>query len=217
MTHDFARQRAARNSREGKGSPPPWMWFASGLVIGVLLSFLVYLATFAPDPARPAVATTEAAPSQEPKPTEKPPQRKPEFSFYSDLPRITVDRPARAEPESAEKPPATPPANAERAAAQPGTAAEPPVPAPVKAPPVKNAVEVPEPVALTLQAGAFRDAADANRRRADITLLGYPSRIETVTGAEAGARYRVQVGPFADAEALAGAKGALKDQGIEVR
>ena len=217
MTHDFARQRAARNSRERKGSSPPWMWFASGLVIGVLLSFLVYLATFAPDPARPAVATTTTTPSPTPEPTQKSPQHKPEFSFYSDLPKITVDRSAREEPAPAEKPAAAPPAHTENAAEQQGAGTEPPVPAPIKAPPVKNAVEVPEPVALTLQAGAFRDAADANRRRADITLLGYPSRVETVTGASAGARYRVQVGPFADAAALAGAKGALKDQNIEVR
>jgi cell division protein FtsN len=59
-------------------------------------------------------------------------------------------------------------------------------------------VEVPEPAALTLQAGAFRDEADANRRRADITLLGYPARVVTIAGAAEGTRYRVQVGPFPD-------------------
>lgn len=222
MTHDFARQRAARNTRENKGSSPPWMWFVSGLVLGVLLSFLVYLATLATGPARPAVASAPAPVTAETAPTPPPPQRKPEFSFYSDLPKITVDKPAPTEPASSEKPPAaapaktSPPENAKLDTSLTPTPA--PAPAPAPKPAVAKApVEVPEPAALTLQAGAFRDEADANRRRADITLLGYPARVVTVAGAAEGARYRVQVGPFPDAAELSGARGALKDQGIDVR
>lgn len=218
MTHDFARQRAARNSRERKGSPFPWMSFLSGLVLGVLLSFLVYLATLAPGPARPAVASAPVPAPAEAAPAPATPQHKPEFSFYSDLPKITVDKPARSEPVTSEKPPAAAPPKApppETAKADPSLT---PTPAPVTRPtPAKAPVDVPEPGALTLQAGAFRDAADANRRRADITLMGYPSRVVTVAGAAEGARYRVQVGPFADEAALSDARGALKDQGIDVR
>jgi cell division protein FtsN len=99
--------------------------------------------------------------------------------------------------------------------AEPGLAPE-PAPTP-KATAAKTPVEVPEPVAFTLQAGAFRDAADANRRRADITLLGYPARVEAISAGAGGQTYRVQVGPFDNAAALAGARGALKDQGIDVK
>lgn len=219
MTHDFARQRAARNTRERKASSPPVMWFVSGLVLGVLLSFLVYLATIAPGPARPEVAANTAPAKPETAPER--PQRKPEFSFYSDLPRISVDKPTRSEPVAAVPAPADAaarpapkPAQGEAEAAPARSPGSMPAPEAMAA---KTPVEVPEPVVLSLRAGAFRDMADANRRRADITLLGYPARVETVAGGAEGAKYRVQVGPFKDAAALADARGALKDQGIDAR
>ncbi len=226
MTHDFARQRAARNTRDKRGSAPPWLWFTSGLVLGVLLSFLVYLATVAPAPARPTVPS--AAATSAPKAEPAAPPSKPTFTYYTELPQITTERPAQSEAgagkesvstpgtAAASKPasPAPEPAGPRADAAATSAASKTPPPS---TPPDPPPVEVPEPVALSLQAGAFRDAADANRRRADITLLGYPARVETVSGGAEGVRYRVQVGPFKDAAALAGAKGALSDQGIDVR
>lgn len=225
MTHDFAKQRAARAGRGGKQPSPPWLWFVSGLVMGVLLSFLVYLASLAPGPSRPLVATIteqpETAPTTNPKPQE--PAEKPKFVFYTELPAITTEAPTEPGSETAkagEPPAATPTQPAAPATPAPETAGETPEPAPVpaikapvKAPPP---VEVPEPVLLTLQAGAFRDAADANRRRADITLLGYPARVEAAGGRGPEARYKVQVGPFPSEAARAEARGALKDQGIDV-
>jgi cell division protein FtsN len=223
MTHDFAKQRAARTGRGSKPPSPPSLWFVSGLVMGVLLSFLVYLASLAPGPGRPLVATIaeqpENAPAKNPKSREA--TEKPKFIFYTELPAITTEAPAEpgSEPANATEPPAATPA-------QPAAPAKPvskatietpePAPAPAIKPPVKAPppVDVPEPVLLTLQAGAFRDPADANRRRADITLLGYPARVEAAGGPEA--RYRVHVGPFPSASARAEARGALKDQGIDV-
>lgn len=225
MTHDFAKQRAARAGRGGKQPSPPWLWFVSGLVMGVLLSFLVYLASLAPGPGRPLVATTaaqpDAVPATDPEPRE--PTEKPKFIFYTELPAITTEAPT--EPASGKSKAGEPPAVAPAGPAAPPkpaakSAVETPEPAPAPAikPPEKTTppVEVPEPVVLTLQAGAFRDAADANRRRADITLLGYPARVETVGGRGAEVRYRIQVGPFASPSALAEARDALKDQGIDV-
>jgi len=222
MTHDFARQRAARNNRERKSASPPWLWFTSGLVLGVLLSFLVYLATLAPGPTRPAVPPVATASPQEAAPVA--PQSKPTFTYYTELPQITTERPTQNQGDAGQAP-ATPaaanPAPAAAAAAETSATAAARTPA-VKPPDTATTapippVEVAEPVALTIQAGAFRDAADASRRRADITLLGYPARVETVAGAGTSARYRVQVGPFKDAAALADARNALADQGIEVR
>jgi len=66
-----------------------------------------------------------------------------------------------------------------------------------------------------LQAGSFRQAADANRRRADIKLLGYPARVESVKSPGGETWYRVQVGPFPDQGAASEARGSLRDQGIE--
>lgn len=225
MTHDFARQRAAKTNRERKGSSPAWLWFTSGLVLGVLLSFLVYLATLAPGPTRPAVPpVANATPQQKAAPGA--PQSKPKFTYYTELPQITTERPAQNPADAGQEPPSAAPAPAKPAPATAATA-ETSAPAATRIPAEKTPdtaasepippVEVAEPVALTLQAGAFRDAADASRRRADITLLGYPARVETVAGAASSARYRVQVGPFEDAASLADARNALADQGIEVR
>jgi cell division protein FtsN len=228
MTHDFARQRAARAGRDKKPSSPTWLWFVSGLVIGVLLSFLVYLATLAPGPVRPVVAAAqEKAPSTEAPAAKASPAKKPEFTFYTDLPQITTDKPAQPEavagksaPAAAPAPAATPkpaaPAPATTTTAT-ATTAKPNPPKPEKTASSPPPVEVPEPADLSLQAGAFRDVADANQRRADITLLGYPVRVVSAAGGAGETRYRVQVGPFATAAELSDARGALKDQGIDVR
>ena len=52
MAHDFAKQRAARAKNAGKPATSGWLWLVSGVVIGALISFLVYLATLAPHPQR---------------------------------------------------------------------------------------------------------------------------------------------------------------------
>jgi cell division protein FtsN len=207
MTHDFARQRTARANRAAKPAAPPWQWFVTGLVTGTLLSFLVYLATIAPlstpvarpetaGPTPPAAATEAAQPSA---------THRPQFDFYTILPESEVivgERPA-AQADS--------PKDAATAQKPRADNAKPPGPETAPPPPV----EVPEPAVLMLQAGSFRQFADADRRRADIILLGYPARVETVTTASGESWSRVQVGPFSDAKALGEARGALRDQGID--
>jgi cell division protein FtsN len=53
-----------------------------------------------------------------------------------------------------------------------------------------------------LQAGSFRNAADADRLRARIALLGVESRIQTVTIDDEDTWHRVRVGPIRDIEQL---------------
>lgn len=202
MTHDFARQRAARASRAAKPAAPPWQWFVTGVVTGTLLSFLVYLATLSPLSAQipaPAAEEPAAQPAQAAPPQPGP---RPQFDFYTILPEsevIVTERPEE------EKKPATPTPAASVEGEQATAASEAPVPP----------VEVPEPEVLMLQAGSFRQVADADRRRADIILLGYPARVETVTTAGGESWSRVQVGPFPDSKSLGEARGALRDQGID--
>ena len=207
MTHDFARQRAARATRAAKPPTPPWLWFVSGLVTGTLCSFLVYLATLAPRSMDPAIAAPPVAEaSSNPAGAVGPPAEKPKFDFYTILPESGAnpgERPAESGV-ATKKPEATPP-KPEPQAQPPGAGGSPAKPAPT---------EVPEPQALLLQAGSFRQFGEADRRRANIILLGYPARVETVTVREGETWYRVQVGPFTSAKGLAEARGALNDQGI---
>ena len=88
-------------------------------------------------------------------------------------------------------------------------------PAPAAVAPATPKPEAPKPAGLAMQAGAFSQHADADRRRGEILLLGYDARVETVKTADGQTRYRVSVGPFADPAALANARRALRDVGID--
>jgi len=68
---------------------------------------------------------------------------------------------------------------------------------------------------LLLQAGSFRQQSEADRRRADIVLLGYEARVEMVSVGNENTWYRVLVGPFPGAEQLAGARHTLLEQGFD--
>ena len=241
MAHDFAKQRAARANRSGQPAHAPWLWLVSGIVIGTLVSFLVYLATLTPPPQQAATGNAEAVPEALPKEAATEPEKKrkaaaapetrPQFDFY-DILRQTENgnagaatqaaqasaRPAQPvevpEPQTpaptvaAAKPAATPATGAPPAA---GAAAS----APAAATPATPKPETPRAAALAMQAGAFSQHADADRRRGEILLLGYDARVEPVKGADGQTRYRVTVGPFADPAALANARRALRDVGIE--
>jgi cell division protein FtsN len=233
MTHDFARQRAARTARTEKPASPPWLWFLSGTVFGTLTSFLVYLATLAPAPGQEAprltesaVATAEAHAASVAATRE--PARRPQFDFYTILPESEVIIAERsAEPGAQPQPAAPAPEKVIEVSETTGNAGTPTVtakldttlaavPEAAPAPPEEKKSPGPPVTPMKLlQAGSFRQAADANRRRADITLLGYPARVESVKSPGGETWYRVQVGPFNDPGALSEARGSLRDQGIE--
>lgn len=63
-----------------------------------------------------------------------------------------------------------------------------------------------------LQVGSFRSGEDAERLRAEITLLGLDASIETVTVNEV-TWHRVRVGPFDGARAADGARRRLQENG----
>jgi len=261
MSHDFAKQRAARANRSARSGPPPWLWLASGVVIGTLISFLVYLATLAPHPPQslppaggpdarqdpsPASVATKPEPAKKPAAT---PESRPQFDFYDIL--RNSDGAAQSAPAATQAQDQTTPSAPTQAAttsAAPtraqGTAGTAPAPhtassasAPVEVPeprqppaaldgaaapaptatatPAAKPPETARPAGLAMQAGAFSRRPDADRRRGEIMLLGYEARIEPVKTPDGQIRYRVTVGPFKDAQALANARRALHDIGID--
>lgn len=87
--------------------------------------------------------------------------------------------------------------------------------------PVEPAADVPKPPATTqapqpyfLQAGSFRQQEDAERRRAELLLLGLEPKIEQTSG-DNGRWFRVSLGPFASQDEIARARGLLANQKIE--
>jgi len=150
--------------------------YLTGVMTGVFLSFIAYLATL-PKPAEPG---QEVASSAQP-PPEIP---KPRFEFYTMLPQQTIE---------VEQPPE----------------------------PVDPAADIPKPPAATaapqpyfLQAGSFRQQDDAERRRAELLLLGLEPTIEQTTG-ENGRWFRVSLGPYDSQDAIARTRGLLANQNIE--
>ncbi|MEE4278651.1 MAG: SPOR domain-containing protein [Halieaceae bacterium] len=65
-----------------------------------------------------------------------------------------------------------------------------------------------------LQAGSFRQADDADRRRAELLLLGLEPRVEETHG-QTGRWYRVIIGPFESRSAMARARSLTAQQDID--
>ncbi len=73
-----------------------------------------------------------------------------------------------------------------------------------------------EGVTYVLQAGSFRDLAQADRLKAELTLIGMPVEIQTVS-IEGGKKWhRVRVGPFTNLQALDEARNELQSNGLKV-
>ena len=66
-----------------------------------------------------------------------------------------------------------------------------------------------------LQAGSFRNTADADSLRIRLLLLNLDAHIEAATSQSAGTWHRVIVGPFTSQSKLAGARAILLQNGID--
>lgn len=91
MTHDFAKKKkppAKKKKAAPKSRVPGWVWLFTGIVTGIFISFLGYLADITPEPEPPAAkarAKAQAKPAAraEEKSTTK-------FDFYTLLPEREV-------------------------------------------------------------------------------------------------------------------------------
>jgi cell division protein FtsN len=66
-----------------------------------------------------------------------------------------------------------------------------------------------------LQAGAFREMADAESTRAKLALLGFEATISD-RASDSGVLHRVRMGPYNQAEAMNKARAKLIDSGVDV-
>ncbi|EIJ42026.1 cell division protein [Beggiatoa alba B18LD] len=189
-----------RLRREDVQSCPPWAWFLGGVLLGIFLSFLVYLREIAPyltqaapthatetpvdGNATVATASTETAKIAEkteekkPKTAEKPADKATmptHFEFYDVLKQPSVLQPS----------PHNPVAEAEM-------------------PPIEDSapLAVQTPGTYLLQAGAFRDRREAEGLKVHLANLGLIASIEEATLDNTGVWYRVRLGPFTDLATL---------------
>ncbi|MDQ1922121.1 SPOR domain-containing protein [Massilia pseudoviolaceinigra] len=103
-----------------------------------------------------------------------------------------------------------------------------PAPAPAPAPtqvaaapsaqnvtPTAAAEPAEEKITYYLQAGAFREVADAENTRAKLALLGFEAVISERAN-DSGVLHRVRIGPYGQVEAMNKARAKLVDAGIDV-
>lgn len=175
MTHDFANKPKATKKKKKttarKTQIPGWVWLFTGIVTGVFISFLGYLADLTPDRA-PATKAEIVEADDSSKPNNS---TRTKFDFYTLLPEREVIVPDNHD-------------------TQPQ--------APTQA------------TIYILQAGSFRSAADADRLRANLILMGLDAKVEAVTNNN-DTWHRVQVGPFTDRSQLSKARSSLISNGIE--
>ena len=176
MTQDFA-SKNKKSSRAGgarkKGAAAgnasaPWPWFIAGILCGVFLSGLVWLALQSPQVDNDSGVAEANVGAERPRPR---------FDFYTLLPEQRID--VELEPDTV---------------------------ATETAPPAASQ--------YLLQAGSFKRPADADRRRAELILLGLDASIEAAD-TDNGQWHRVYIGPFDSRSRLQSARSLTAQQGID--
>ncbi|MFY2762695.1 SPOR domain-containing protein [Arenimonas sp. MALMAid1274] len=188
-------RRSSKNQarRNGGSGVPGWIWLLVGLLGGLVIAAVLLLrgqwgeaGSLLPQP-NPEAKAPQA--TEEPVAQQAAPEpKKPEFTFFDELRErefVIPDAELNAQ------------AQAEAAAPPDATV-----------PPQADSVR------FLIQAGAFRSSSDADALKARIALTGEVARVEAAQ-VEGGTLYRVRLGPYPTAGALAAAKAALANHGIE--
>lgn len=209
-------------TKDARAPLPGWLWLAAGLGAGILITSLVKLSSSHPaqiaaqtsapltTAAQPSKPQTSVAPEPEVKATgaaltdkadkTDKTESKPatQFDFYTLLPEQEVIEPTeRTEQSRIRSGKETKDAKAPAAATATATGND--------AAPDEEFI---------LQAGSFRSAQEAERRRAQVQTLGFPTRQESVS-AGGDTWYRVLVGPFTSRNAVTAARDKLASQHID--
>ncbi len=169
-------------SRAAGGGPPGWIWLICGLCIGLTIAAGFYVfGRPAGDGMRqqvvvdtPAAGQNETAGEQPDDVSAEEEEQEPRFAFYKMLPDYEVVIPEEEYPEDNSGQAATSAEAAEPAAPQPTTPS------------------VEEPGQYVIQAGSFSTYDDANRRKAELALLGMDAHIVSFDLNSGKTVYRVQ-------------------------
>jgi len=162
----------ANAKSKNKRNSPGWVWFVSGVLVGLFSAGLAWL-KFASSGPEAGVAPVSAGPARGEQGVTtkngKPPP--PRFDFYTMLPEMEI-----VIPEEELREPASPGSTAST------TPPRPP--------------ETTEQEAYLLQMGSFRNHTDADRMKARLALLDVPAEIQKVTINNKDTFHRVRSGPY---------------------
>jgi cell division protein FtsN len=223
MTHRFRSRFRSISPARQQGST--LVGIIIGLVIGLAIAVVVALmitkgqSPFTEKPARakPAEATGQISDPNKPMYGNRDATRNANRDFEKEA------HPATPAPTPAPAPAAPQPdplqAVVDKIQAQPS---QPKTPTPVNtaAPPSQAAAPAPsapgdDKWVYYLQAGAYRETADAEAVRAKLALLGFEASVTDRT-TDSGVLHRVRVGPFTQVEAMNKVRGKLSENGVDV-
>lgn len=170
--------------RKTRDDAPGWVWMLFGLSLGLIVAFVVYLRGREAVPLVPPPSVAQPAPSPQQAPSADVPETEIESGRSFDFYEML--------PQFEVVIPDLEPEARERA--------------------IARAVE--QPGLIMLQAGAFTSLADADRRQANLALLGVESRIQRVT-IDDDVIHRVRAGPFDDLARANEVRRRLRDARIE--
>ena len=202
-THKKSRPKKKTPAPKNQNAIPGWMWLVSGVVIGGFVSFIVYLKLNVPINDQTHDVKVEKKHNVEKQPAKivhkKPEENKPEkdkLEFYSILPNREVTIPEVEKPENKIK---TNQEKSESAKRDAGI---------VKQAPKKNISYI-----YTLQVGSFLRFKDADKRKANLALLGIGSKIHAIK-TNNKTHYRVLVGPYDDIKRINEIDAVMKSNNI---
>lgn len=172
------------------------------IALGLIALVAGLWAYVAGDWKKEAGSTSNARTAPPPQPVQTQPiplpqQPKPKYDFYSELPKRQIKIP---------KEEITPPP-------PPPTAA----PAPRPQSPAASSTTTAKPRTgrgYVIQAGSFRNQAQAERLKATLALLGIEARIETSTGSNNVILHRIRIGPIADPSEVQALRRRLQQNNI---
>jgi cell division protein FtsN len=188
---------ASRRRSSARPAVPRALWAMVGAVLVLFVALLAWLGTREPQPDSASQSASAKGPAQTPprqdaRAVGAPPAKEvvpppPRYEFYNMLPAQKVEvPPPPAEPApAASAPPADMPAAATTL---------PPPDAAASAPPAASTTR------YELQVGSFRRYEDADRRKAELAMLGFASTIQSAN-VSGETWHRVKIGPMPEAEA----------------
>jgi len=207
------RRGASRSPRKksSRRQVPGWVWLFTGVVAGLFVAFLVHLGGVQMA-HKPAVATqsqnsTDASHDTGKQDAKSGKGDQPKFDFYAVLPKMEVIVPKGDDGEQDDTHPAKPHDNDN----PPSKAASSATPKATSPAPAATAGSQ----RYMLQAGSFRHEADADRRRAKLTLRGFQVSIQPVQLDSGDTWHRVMIGPYTTLASLHDAQDKLVKQGVE--
>jgi cell division protein FtsN len=173
-------------TRKPKSQVPGWVWMLAGLLVGLFIAFLVYLQQ---------IGGTDALKQQ--------------------IAKVAPSRPAATDTRAVKKsPPPEPPQKKE------GINFDfynilPELEVVIPEEELKQGDTTPEKATYYLQVGSFKNAGDAEARKAELFLLNFTPSVQTVTIDGNQTWHRVRLGPFSDRRKVDQARRRLQDNGID--